>query len=298
MSADSAKCVSEEDTTRESRERQILSMARSLDRFGREAESFLMTQLEQLETRIREFEREKAAWQRQLRQESSRLVQQRRKLERLAGSCGLPGQQRHDPAAKSARSEARASGSAPFRLLLQPCGADPLQVGLLLFEISKLNRDMGGRGVNFDLAGIRTPRRPRFSRRGAETFSEIIELHGESTLPLAPRGRHVALDVNVSERIEHWITFKARLLQAGVINRELRKKFDGGEPVKADATHRELLRDVSLKVDDAEFHEHGYSAGMLVPDVNIDTVQLQVERLEACLERLREGPGIDVHVEL
>ena len=55
---------------------------------------------------------------------------------------------------------------------------------------------------------------------------------------------------------------------------------------------------MSLKVDDAEFHEHGYSAGMLVPDVNIDTVQLQVERLEACLERLREGPGIDVHVEL
>ncbi|HAD62231.1 MAG TPA: hypothetical protein DCG12_23585, partial [Planctomycetaceae bacterium] len=99
-------------------------------------------------------------------------------------------------------------------------------------------------------------------------------------------------------RIEHWITFKARLLQAGVINRELRKKFDGGKPVKADATHRQLLRDVSLKVDDAEFHQHGYSAGMLVPDVNIDTVQLQVERLEACLERLREGPGIDVHVEL
>ncbi len=289
---------------------QLLALARHLDRFGRHAEEFLSQHFNELEQAVDEFEREKSAWRRQLRRESSQLARQREEIEQLSrDTSSLPAagainsvsariHQKQD----AADAAARKSGEAPVTLLLQPRDSSPMQVGLLMFEISKLNRDMGGRGLTFEVGAVRTPRRSLLSRNVVTGSSEeILELTGTSTLPLAARGRHVALDVDITDRIEDWIAFKSRLIQSSLGNGDLAAVFKKSRTVKQDGRSRCIIREATRRVDDAVFHEHdhsGYSSGALFANTPIDSVQQQMLRLESCYERLLNDSGLRVHAVL
>ena len=284
---------------------ELLELARNLDRFGRRAEQFLCQQLEQLETARDDFEREKAAWRRQVRRESRQLAEQRDALDRQrvqapnhrsstaqcrADELELPGQ--------IAASAARASGKEPLRILLTPGNADSSQLGLLLFELSQLNRSMGGKGLAFELSEVRRPRRRLMRRsRQSEQPEWILELTASSVLPLAPRGSHVALDVDVTERMEQWITFKSRLLQSSLVNDKLVREFDGGRFVAAEDAGR-MIREAARHVSSAGFqaNEHGYRTQ--VASLLMHPGQGPLDRLQSCCELLREETGLSVGVGL
>jgi len=289
---------------------QLLELARHLERFGRHAEQFLCQQLEELGQAVDEFDREKAAWRRQLRRESSQLARQREEIEQLSRqplsrpstaalkAVSAPNQQKRD----AADAAARKSGEAPITLLLQLRDASAIQIGLLMFEISKLNRDMGGRGLTFKVAAVRTPRKSLLSRNvDTESSEEILELTGSSKLPLAARGRHVALDVDITDRIEDWISFKSRLIQSTLGGGDLAAVYKKYRTVKYDGRSRCIISEATRRVDDAVCHEHdhsGYSSGALFGNTPIDSVQQQILRLESCYERLLRDSGLSVHAVL
>ena len=287
----------------------VLELARHLDRFGRSAEQFLIQQLQQLETAIEEFEREKAAWRRQVRRETELLNRQTESLRR-SREQHESNRVRNPTAAEVqnkqrievAKAAANQSGEAPIRLLLQPGKASLMQVGLLMFEISKLNRELGGRGLNYEVTGVRMPKKRLLARStGIEASGEILELCGSSRLPLRGRGAHVELDVDSSERVANWITFKTKLLLSTLPNSELATVFNKGTSAKRDAELHSVIGDAVRRADEATRQEQelaSYSSGVSLSHSLIDAAQQQLERLEGCVERLSKDCGLQLHFEL
>lgn len=301
MNATSIESDSGLDVPSESRQ-QLLELARSLDRFGRSAETFLCEQFELLERGIDEFEREKAAWRRQLRRESSQLALQREELERLQAQASSDGST-PDVAALSVQKKrataaaARASGLAPIKILLRPREATSMQIGQLLFEISKLNRKMGGRGVRFEAGDVRKPVKRLFRWSGETGASgKILEVTGFSVLPLEARGSHVSLDVDTTDRLEGWISFKTWLFQSSLCNSDLATEFLTSKPVN-DNPLSHMVNDANRQVDDADFPATAYSSTSLCPYTPINAIQQQLERLESCYESLRSDRALLVHID-
>ena len=290
-------------------QQELLDLARHLDRFGRNAELFLTQQFEQLERALEEFEREKAAWRRQVRRETDLLNRQADSVRRMreqkeSGKERLPtpAELKEQKRVQDAKAAAGKSGELPIRMLLQPGKASLMQVGLLMFEISKLNRDMGGRGLNFDVADVRMPKKRLLARNGGpEAGGEILELTGASRLPLRGRGTHVELDVDVTERIACWIAFKSQLVLSSLTSGELSTSFQKGNSVKRDAELHSVIGDAVRRADDAARQElqHGSCAsGVLFANSPIDAGQQQLERLEGCAARLFQDCGLRLHIEL
>ena len=282
---------------------QLSELARHLDRFARSAEEFLCQQFEQLERGIDEFEREKAAWRRQLRRESSQLVRQREELERLRSESSSDGAESDAAAARAQKNRtiagaARASGAGSVRILLRPGKASSMQVGLLMFELSKLNRDMGGQGLRFEVVQVRKPRRRLFGRRSkAASAGKILEIAGFSVQPLAARGSHVLLDVDDTDRVENWIAFKARLLRSCLNSNDLGAEFLDSKPVR-DGESCSIIQEAAAHADQADVPANAYSSASMFANTSIGAVQQQLERLECCYESIRNETGLHVHVEL
>ena len=287
----------------------MLLLARRLDTIGRRTEQFLCEQLDQLKLAIDEFESEKAAWRRQFQRESHELVQRRDELQQLLASnpSGAPGA--IDAARGSARvqrvmaeANARKSGADPLRFLIQPGKASTMQVGLLMFEISKLNRDLGGRGLRFEIEDIRTPRKRLFARMTpSDCDGEILELTAFPMLPLSGRGAHVALDVDITDRLEDWITFKSRLLQSSLVNRELGQIFSQCKSVKHIGKSGGVVREAARRAESngpGNNHASDYPSTALWAGTSVNAIQQQVARVENCCERLSIDCGMFVHVEI
>jgi len=281
----------------------LLELARQLDAFGRQAEQFLHAQLDELQLAMLDFEREKAAWRRQMDRESAQLARQWDEIRQMGGVSGSPvGDATARQHSRRAEQLARESREAPVRLLLQPNRASALQVGLIVFELSKLNREMGGRGLRFELDEVRRPVRRLFGRRAAEgDQGEILELSVFSEQPLHARGQHVVMEVDITDRIENWIAFKTRLLQSRLVSEDLLATFVKARTVAEQTAAREILRDASRKVDDVDRNrqnESCYSGSFLFVNTALDTVQQQVSRLEGCYERLTKDTGLQLHIAL
>ncbi len=288
---------------------QLLLLARRLDTIGRRTEQFLCQQLDQLERAIEEFECEKAAWRRQLRRESHELARQRDEVQQLLETNVSGSPLAVDVGRVSARmkrdiadADARKSAAAPFRLLIQPGNATTMQVGLLMFEISKLNRDLGGRGLRYEIDDVRIPKKRLLARMTrSDCDEEILELTAFPTLPLAGRGAHVALDIDVTDRLEDWIMFKSRLLQSSLVNTDLEQVFRSGKSVKH---HRQS----SCVVKEATYCANGsrpqsvnpsdYPCATWWANTSVDAIQQQVARLENCYKQLSIESGLFIHVEL
>jgi hypothetical protein len=285
--------------------RQLLEFARHLDRFGRDTEDFLSRQLEQLERAIDEFERDKAAWRRQLRRESSQLADQREQLERMKSTTGKRSRKSRDGATTqrgTAEVTARKSGEAPMRILVQPRRASPMQVGVLLFELSKLNRDMGGQGIRFEIAEVRAPKKRLLGPKvETGTGTDIMELSGFPTLPLKARGSHVVLDADLTDRVEEWILFKTRLLQSALAEGELAVSFRRCRVIERRADTRTFIREATQhhgQTNSRENEPDPYSGAAVFANTQIDVVRQQVLRLESCYERLNKDSGLLAQIEL
>ena len=295
------------DTTTE--HQQVLQLARSLDAIGRRTEEFLCEQLGQLERAIDEFEAEKAAWRRQHRRESQELARQREEIDRLMKSQGTGSPACENSSAPTMRmkkvtaeTDARFSGVDPLRLLIQTGRATAMQVSLLMFEISKLNRDMGGRGLRFETDDVRIPRKGLLGLfAGSDACEQIVELAVFPNVPLEPRGTHVAFDVDLTDQLEDWITFKSYLLQTSLVNAGLVETFRNGKSVKG---QQQLCGAVRDAVRSAETKR---SLPSQLPDSqstafwalsSIDAIEQQVARVNNCYERLSQEHGLLMHIEI
>ena len=309
MNAISGELKHDVHATQPSEHQQMLFLARRLDTIGRGTEQFLCQQLDQLERAISEFESEKAAWRRQLQRESHELATQRDEVQQLletniSGSPGAVEVARVSARMKrnAAEADARKSAAAPLRLLLQPGNATTMQVGLLMFEISKLNRDLGGCGLRFEVEDVRLPRKRLLARMTRSDGSgEILELTAFPTLPLSGRGTHVALDVDVTDRLEDWITFKSRLLQSSLVNKDLVQIFSKCKSVDHHGKSGSVVKEAAWRAecnDSGHNHESDYPNAALWANSSIDAIQQQMARLENCYDRLSIDTGLVVHIEI
>ena len=295
------------DTT--SGQQQVLQLARSLDAIGRRTEEFLCEQLGQLERAIDEFEAEKAAWRRQHRRESLELARQREEIDHLMKSHGVG-----SPVVGSsslvtvrtkkvtAETDARFSGVDPLRLLIQTGQATAMQVSLLMFEISKLNRDIGGRGLRFEIDDVRIPRKGLLARfTGSDECEQIVELAVFPNVPLEPRGTHVAFDVDLTDPLEDWITFKSHLLQTSLVNTAMVETFRHGKSVKGQQQLCGAVRD-AVRNAETKRSLQGQQPDSQCPAFwalsSIDAIQQQVARVNNCYERLSQVNGLLMHIEI
>lgn len=295
------------DTTQ--RHQQVLQLARSLDAVGRRTKEFLCEQLDHLERAIDEFESEKAAWRRQQRRESEELARQREEIEQLTKSQAGGSQRVPDSSAvtsrmRKARAEADAalSGTNPLRLLIQPGRATAMQMGLLMFEISKLNREMGGRGLRFEIDDVRIPKRGLLARiTGSDACEQILELTVFPTVPLEPRGTHVAFDVDLTDRLADWIQFKSCLLQSTLLNTALVETFRNGKSVKGQQQPCTAVRDAVRSAENRRSSQSYQSEGLsnlFWAMSSIDAIQQQVARVDNCYELLSLEKELFMHIEI
>ena len=177
-----------------------------------------------------------------------------------------------------------------------------MQVSALLFEISKLNRDLGGQGVRFEIAEVRQPKKKLLSRKSdADSAGEIFEIHGFSALPLKARGNHVTLDVDITERVENWIAFKSRLLQSALAAGDLAAVYRKSKVVERGTETRSYLREATRGQDNAASKEPEsirYTTGALMAASAGDCIRQQVLRLESCCERLCQDAGLQAMIEV
>ncbi|MEZ6032278.1 MAG: hypothetical protein R3C17_04235 [Planctomycetaceae bacterium] len=288
---------------------EMLALARRLDAFGRQAEKFLCAQLDQLEQASREFEAEKAAWRRQFRRESNELVKARQEIQQLtshnssATLGALAAAWGSSPIHRnSTEADARRSGTSPLRFLIQPGDATSTHVGLLMFEISRLNRDLGGRGLRFEVDDIRLPKKKFLARMTrCDHDGEILELTAFPVLPLSGRGTHVALEVDLTDRIEDWITFKSHLVQSTLVNTELAQIFTNGKSVKRPGPSANIVTEAARCAESKESwraFETAHPRAAYWTHNSVDAGQQQIARLENCYERLNAETRLRIHVEL
>ena len=301
------------DLTSLDEERQlILGLARDLDYFGRRAERFLSLQLQQLEVAIEDFERERTAWRRQQQRVTGRIEQQRRDLEqeweRLRGqqsdavegtSASLSEQTRQIAVHPAARGNAQAGHStAPLRILLQPGSASTMQIGLLMFEISKVNREIGGAGVRFEVNGCRVPRKSAYGRHESASAAAIMEVEAFSCRPLA-RVDSAEQPATVHQRV--WDTFKSRLLLSSLTNPELDKLFRKSSETARDHDSRVRAVEAARRAEDANSNCYSESRplGPILRAVGgVDAVQQQLARLEGTAASLDDECSLAIHVSL
>jgi hypothetical protein len=305
MNATSIEPLTNLDEARQTGQKTLM-FARRLDTIGRQTEQFLCDQLGQLERAIDEFESEKAAWRRQYCRESQELARQREEIQRLMESnasglqtnsgTGLPVARTKEAAAEK---DARKSGTDPLRFLIQAGNATSMQVGLLLFEISKLNRDMGGRGLRFEIDDIRAPRKGLLSRlTRTEGGSQILELTVFPTVPLSARGVHVSLDVEETDHLEDWITFKSQLLKSSLVNTDLAEVFRSSKSIKNQKTRNTVKEAVNSAESKrtAQGQQNDFSGTTRWATSAIDAIRQQAARLENCYEQLSLDCGLLMHI--
>ncbi|MCA9036148.1 MAG: hypothetical protein KDA91_13520 [Planctomycetaceae bacterium] len=292
--------------TSSSTRQQLLELAHSLDRIGKQAEQFLAGQLDQLAKEIEEFEHEKAAWRRQYRRESTELSTQRDEIERLrklAGSSPMP----EDSVARkraSIEETVRKSGIAPLRLLVVPSQATSQQLGVFLCELTRFNKDLGGRGLRFELSGAYRPRKRLLGRAtDPEMASTLLEFHVFPAVPLKARGAHVQLEDDNTDRVEEWISWKIRVLQAGVTKEDLDREMRRMQPHDRNRQIQEYAREAARRPEselcslEETFTAAGMSSGSFVlPDSHTDFVRKQILRLQGVAERLFDDFNMRIQI--
>ncbi len=295
---------------------QILELARSLDRLGRRADQFLSQQLQQLEIAVDDLERERAAWRRQQQREMLQLEKQRAELIRLrrfgGERTGIPDYSSLEPKLEpndecadaasgtvppSPEQSAAESGANPIRILLQPGSANASQIGMLLLEFSRLNRETGGGGVRFEIAESRLLRARWF---GKNASGVVLEIDGFSCLPLTDHSVQRILDVDTSEYLDNWMAFKTQLVQSPLTNRELELSFREALVAPRHLESRALILEATTRAVEAAAatHDHRYTRPAYRPGRRLDAVQLQVARLEHCVDCLSSECGLRIHVAL
>ena len=288
--------------------RELLDYARSLDYLGRRFERFVSMQLQQLEVAIDDFQRERAAWQRQRDRELERIREQKPqdlpKAEELsvaavAGSSAVfdsiifPDENGNLTPSK----EISGSASAPLKLYMQPGTASALQIGLILFEISKVNRELGGGGVRFEVGVPRVPKKPAFG--GGIAIDEpgaILCLEAFSCLPL------LTYDGRPTRQLQRWDYFKSQVLMSSMIDQKLGKLYEKGHDVPREHEVRELALEATRRADLANCKvdsvDERFVRRFRPAQKEKSPTHQQLERVEQVVHYLKKDCGLLLHLSL
>lgn len=90
-----------------------------------------------------------------------------------------------------------------------------MQLGLLMFEISKINREFGGGGVRFEVSSVKLPK--KMSKRS--DVEPIFAIEAFSFVPL------VSYDGSPAREMVSWGNFKSKLLMSSLLDPNLLKSF-------------------------------------------------------------------------
>lgn len=281
---------------------QMLTLARELERHGRRAERFITTQLQQLELAVADLDRERAAWLRQKERETQVLEDMRLEIGQLKKK--QKGKTDRSPAVVAVSKPAvplRGSaaetslGSAPLRVLLQLGSASNTQVGLLLFEISKLNREIGGQGVRFEIKDCRLHQadsalgRIGLIKRPAEAV--VLELEGFSYARL--------IDAEEAQAI--WAGFKSYIVKSSLVRQELDDVFRKGTPTARDHSARHSVSDAAHRAFEAntKCYDDSRSLGPILRAAGTtDAVHQQLHRIEQLMAVLENDHYTAIHTSL
>lgn len=217
---------------------ELLSLARKLDHHNQKFSRFMSLQLQQLELAVDHFERERDAWWRQRERESTAT-------EDVSKESDSPGPQRtltsladliesrHPGFRSSSKTEMESYTLAPLRVIIEPGSATAMQIGLLLFEISKFNRELGGGGARFEVSSTRLG---RMSGQKASRSQTVIGLEAFSFLPL------LDYEGEPSRFAEPWSVFKAELLMSSLTDQNVARRFARATPAPRDhEAHAKIL---------------------------------------------------------
>jgi len=272
----------------------VLELARQLNRIGRSTERFLSMQLQQLELAIADFEHERAAWRRQQQRESAQLEELRNQLlQQQQDSVSRSNEQSpvttDRPASEKrlssrVRQEVAATGGGPLRVLLQPGSASRMQIGLVMFEASKLNREIGGEGVRFEVKDCRT-----YSGSGETSTILEFEVFSHARLIGSPR------------ELQIWETYKSGLVMSSLLHPALESDFKKGTAAPRDSSVRSLGTDAASRAFEANarsFAEDRVHGPAFQATGGMDAVRQQLGRLESLVDLLKRDHGLLVNVSL
>lgn len=282
----------------------LLELAQDLDLRGKKFERYMSIQLQQLEMAIDDFERERENWRRYKARELHRQEESESPGQgdsefstpmagKIDAKIAVPAPRRNQEFASDQEQRYR-DVSAPLKVLISPGEATAMQIGLLLFEISKFHRELGGGGVRFEVQGIRVPSE-KFRLKNNQS-PPVIGIEAFSFMPL------LAYDGRPSGQFEVWESFKLEILQSTLNDRQLLKLFRSGTETPRDHSIRSLALEATRRSDNATTKYdapqsplfHGYRKGS---PVQPSTTQ-QLQRVEEVTAYLMRECQLRIHLSL
>lgn len=273
----------------------LLEAARKLDRMGKQFERFMALQLQKLEITIDEFEREKEAWRRQRDRELDQLeysnAPQGRRDHHVRSSNQID-QYKSEIADKRELPRSSEHSTGPLLILIDPGSASAMQLGLLLFEISKLSREYGGGGARFEVNAVRIAR----SSRKRKTSGPIIAMEAFSYLPL------LSYDGSVTRQLEAWEAFKSKLILSTLTDKDLPKEFKKGVLAPRDHESTELATESTRRAENANTKcdniDNHVLNGLYLKKQSERPTQQQLQRIEEVYSYLSKEYGVRLSLSL
>lgn len=267
---------------------ELLDNARSLDHFGKRFERYMSMQLQKLEVAIDRFEREKEAWNRQRERELEELTSKR---PTVANQASEDRQAHTKPIAKVPQTNS-SNSSAPLLLLIQPGEVSSMQLGLLLFEISKMNREFGGGGVRFEVSSVKLPK--KMSKRS--DAKPIIGIEAFSFVPL------LSYDGSPAREMVSWENFKSKLLMSSLLDANLLKSFKKCVAAPRDHDSVVMANESTLRAEHAttkcEATSINQYEGFFSKKKDQHPKQQQLQRVEDIFRYLNKEYKLRMHLSL
>ncbi len=272
---------------------ELLDLTRQLDHMGKRIERFMSMQLQQLEIAIDDFNREREAWRRHRDREGKGLEGRSRTTHEViadpflekTGSSSRTGKQSYVPTNDA---------TAPLRMMIRPGKASAMQIGLLLFEISKFNRELKGGGVRFDMSGTRISRKN--AKKTPANNDSILSFEAFSYVPL------LAYDGTPTQQLKSWDQFKSEVLLSSLIDQKLQKEFKKSVETKRDHESRELALEATRRAENAnskcDITQERSTSGFFTSKKNKYPANQQLQRVEDVARYLNKECGLRIHLAL
>lgn len=272
--------------------RELFEWGARFDRCGRRIERYLLLQLDRLERAIEEFEQMRDAWEQQRDRELTEWQQRPRGGGQASGT---------DPSGRPRGALARALTppgvtGGPLRLWLHRGAASSMQLGLLMFEISKLNREVGGEGVRFEVRSCRRVRsRLRFLSPAGEDETSIVEFEIFSVAPVLHAPADHADEMQTEAALRCWEQFQYLLLMSTLADDRLEVEYRKGTELPREAESCQHAIEAARRANHANVQcdrEDAPYGPCYRPRGDFDAVRQQLRRLENVTACLSEECGL------
>lgn len=274
-------------------QQELLDLTRQLDHMGKRFERFMSMQLQQLEIAFDDFDREREAWRRHREREGNEIEGRSRIAPEVISDHFL------EEVGVSSRKDEKSyvpsnDATAPLRMLIRPGKATAMQIGLLLFEISKFNRELRGGGVRIDVSGTRISRKS--AKKASANNESILSFEAFSYVPL------LAYDGTPTQQLKSWDQFKSEILLSSLIDQKLQKEFKKFVETKRDHPSRELAFEATRRAENAnskcDITQERSTRGFFSSKKNKYPANQQLQRVEDVVRFLKKECDLRIHLAL